>query len=55
MPLPHFLLLIVTVIAAAGLTLWLATGLEVPVLALGLAALTGAGLARLAMHRNPRG
>lgn len=55
MPLPHFLLMILAVIAAAGLTLWLAAGLELPALVLGLAALTGAALMRLVSARNPHG
>jgi hypothetical protein len=42
MPLPHFLALILTVIAAAALTLWLASTLSLPMGALALVALLGA-------------
>ncbi len=56
MTLPQFLLMILTVILAAGATLWLASGSGLPMAALGLAALVGAGLTRLALvHRNPHG
>lgn len=41
MPLPYFLSLIVTVIAAAGATLALAFWAHVPLVALGFAALAG--------------
>lgn len=54
MPLPHFLLMILSVIAAAGLTIWAAAGSGLPLAALGLAALAGAGLMRLALARPPR-
>ncbi len=47
MPLPHFLLMIVAVVLAAALTVALAVQAGVPLAALGLAALIGAGLLRL--------
>lgn len=47
MPLPHFLILLLVVIAAAGATLWMASSAGVPVAALALAALVGAALMRL--------
>lgn len=53
MPLPHFLILIVAVILAAGLTLWMASAAGLPLAALGLAALVGAALARLAQGNRP--
>ncbi len=39
MPLTHFLVLILCVVLAAGLSLWLAIGAGVPLVALGFAAL----------------
>lgn len=54
MPLPHFLLMILAVIAAAALTIWAVAGSGLPLAALGLAALVGAGLMRLALTRPPR-
>lgn len=47
MPLPHFLILIAVVVLAAALTLWLAAAKGVPLAALALVALVGAGLVRL--------
>lgn len=47
MPLPHFLVLIFAVIAAAGLTIFLAVQAGLPMAALGLGALIGAGLMRV--------
>lgn len=47
MPLPHFLILLLVVIAAAGATLWMASSAGVPLAALALAALVGAALMRL--------
>lgn len=47
MPLPHFLILILAVILAGGLTIWAASAVGVPPLALGLLALAGAGIAHL--------
>lgn len=47
MPLPHFLVLLLVVIAAAGATLWIASSAGVPLAALALAALFGAALMRL--------
>jgi hypothetical protein len=47
MPLPHFLLLLVVVVLAAGATLWVASSAGVPFAALALAALVGAALMRL--------
>ena len=42
MPLPQFLVLICAVIVAAALTIWVASAIGVPLLALGLVALTAA-------------
>ncbi|WP_372839928.1 hypothetical protein [Phaeovulum sp.] len=47
MPLPHFLILLALVIAAAAATLWFATSAGVPVAVLALVALVGAALVRL--------
>ncbi len=47
MPLPHFLLLVCVVIFLAGLTIWAVTASGVSLMALGLMALFGAGIARL--------
>ena len=49
MPLPHFLLLIATVILFAGITLWASVAAGVPLAALGLVALTGAAVLHLSM------
>ena len=46
-PLPHFLLLILAVVLAGGLSLWGATRLGLPLEALGLVALGAVGLWRL--------
>ncbi len=51
MPLPVFLTLILTVIAAAGLTLTLATIGGVPMAVVSIAALLGAALMRRSMWR----
>lgn len=48
MPLPHFLLLLVAVIAAAALTIWAAFFAGVPVVLLGLVALIAGFLTHLA-------
>lgn len=48
MPLPHFLLLLVAVIAAAALTIWAAVSAGIPVVLLGLVALIAALLTHLA-------
>jgi hypothetical protein len=42
MPLPHFLALILAVVATAGLTIWAASGLGVSMGALAIAALLAA-------------
>ena len=42
MPLPHFLALILVVIAAAGLTIWAASGLGLSIGVLGAVALLAA-------------
>ena len=47
MPLPHFLMLILVVILAAGLTIFLAAQAGVPMVALDLGALVGACLMRM--------
>lgn len=47
MPLPHFLILMLAVILAAGLTLWAASAVGIPLLALALLALAAAGIAHL--------
>ena len=52
MPLPHFLLLILAVILAAGLTIWVASAVGVPLFVLGLLALLGAAVAHLGMRDN---
>ncbi|MBW7055945.1 hypothetical protein KY389_04440 [Paracoccus bogoriensis] len=56
MPLPHFLLLIASVILAAGLTLWAAFASGVPLAALALVALGAALVLHLVPrdHRDPR-
>ncbi|MDT1063850.1 hypothetical protein RM190_18460 [Paracoccus sp. CPCC 101403] len=52
MPLPHFLILVLAVILAAGLTIWAASAVGVPMLALGLVALMAAAVAHLAMREH---
>ncbi|SMO53095.1 hypothetical protein [Paracoccus laeviglucosivorans] len=52
MPLPHFLILIVAVILAAGLTIWVASAAGVPLLVLGLLVLMAAAVAHLATRRH---
>lgn len=47
MPLPHFLLMLVAVILAGGLSIWAATQAGVPFALIGLGALMAAGLVRL--------
>lgn len=47
MPLPHFLIMILAVIAAAGLTIFLAVQSGLSLAGLGLATLIGAGLMRM--------
>lgn len=55
MPLPHFLILILAVILTAGLTIWAASAVGIPLFALGLLALAGAGIAHLsARDHHPR-
>ena len=51
MPLPVFLTLILTVIAAAGLTVTLATQAGLPLAMLSLLALAAAGLMRRSLWR----
>ena len=51
MPLPVFLTLILTVIAAGGLTVALATQAGLPLAMLSLAALAAAGLMRRSLWR----
>lgn len=54
MPLPHFLILILAVILAAGLTIWAASAVGIPLFALGLLALLAAAIAHLTTrdHRS---
>ncbi len=52
MPLPHFLMLIIGVILAAGLTIWLVNAAGIPLLALGLVALLAAGLVHLTARKR---
>ena len=47
MTLPQFLLLICAVVLAGGLTMWAATSAGVPLAAIGLSALIGAGVLSL--------
>lgn len=47
MPLPHFLILMLAVILAAGLTIWAASAVGIPLFALALLALAAAGIAHL--------
>jgi len=50
MPLPHFLMLIIAVILAAGLTIWAASAVGIPLFALGFLALLAAAIAHLSMR-----
>lgn len=50
MPLPQFLLLIVSVLIAAGTTIWVAVKAGISLTALGLLALTGVGIVHLSMR-----
>lgn len=50
MPLPHFLLMISAVILLASVTIFLSLSAGVPLVALGLIALTGAAVLHLSMH-----
>ncbi|AWX92315.1 hypothetical protein DPM13_00840 [Paracoccus mutanolyticus] len=52
MPLPQFLVLICAVIVAAALTIWVASAIGIPLLALGLVALTAAAITHLAMRED---
>ncbi|MFO1138854.1 MAG: hypothetical protein U1E41_07255 [Paracoccus sp. (in: a-proteobacteria)] len=54
MPLPHFLLLILAVILAAGVTIWAASAVGIPLVALAMLALVGAALAHFGTrdHRH---
>ncbi|MDS9468071.1 hypothetical protein RGQ15_10885 [Paracoccus sp. MBLB3053] len=52
MPLPHFLILILLVILASGLTIWAASSVGVPFFALGLVALLAAAIGHLAVHED---
>ncbi|MNU03330.1 hypothetical protein D3C72_2473130 [compost metagenome] len=52
MPLPHFLVLIFTVILAAAVTIWAASAVGVPLVALGLIALMAAAIAHLAWRED---
>lgn len=52
MPLPQFLVLICAVLVAAALTIWVASAIGVPLLALGLVALTAAAITHLAMRED---
>ncbi|HWL58770.1 MAG TPA: hypothetical protein VNQ78_19125 [Paracoccus sp. (in: a-proteobacteria)] len=52
MPLPHFLILIFAVILAAGLTIWAASAVGVPLFALALIALMAAAIAHLATRED---
>ncbi|WP_181443843.1 hypothetical protein ACTTAK_11185 [Rhodobacter capsulatus] len=47
MPLPHFLMMLLAVIAAAGLTIFLAVQSGLSLAVLGLGVLIGAGLIRM--------
>ncbi|MFI0395379.1 hypothetical protein [Paracoccus jiaweipingae] len=47
MPLPQFLMLLASVIMAAAATIWMALKAGVPLAALALVALTGAGIVHL--------
>ena len=48
MPLPHFLLLLLAVVLAAGVTLWVASVAGLPLAGLGITALVAAAAAHLA-------
>ncbi len=48
MPLPHFLLMLIAAIAAAGLTIWAAFSAGIPAIVLGLIALIAALLTHFA-------
>lgn len=50
MPLPHFLMLILAVVLAGGLTIWVASAVGVPLFVLALVLLMAAGVAHLATH-----
>lgn len=50
MPLPHFLLLLIAVILAAGLTLWAAAVAGLPVAAMAITALIAAAALHLAQR-----
>lgn len=52
MPLPHFLLLLITVVLAAALTIWVASAVGAPLLGLAVLLLMGAGVAHLATHMD---
>lgn len=52
MPLPHFLLMMVAVIAAAAATLWVSIAHGVPIVALALAALIAAAVVHLSRDDN---
>lgn len=52
MPLPHFLILIIAVTLAAGLTIWAASAVGIPLFALALIALMAAAIAHLAMRQD---
>lgn len=55
MPLPHFLILLLAVMAGAGLTIWLAIGAEIKLTLLTLVALGAATVTHLlTRHRSPR-
>ncbi|MFT4012907.1 MAG: hypothetical protein QM682_05780 [Paracoccus sp. (in: a-proteobacteria)] len=52
MPLPHFLFLILAVVLAAGLTIWAASAVGIPLFVLALAALMAAAIAHLAWRED---
>lgn len=52
MPLPHFLMLILAVVLAAGLTIWAASAVGAPILVLALLALMAAAIAHLMSTRH---
>ncbi|QRZ13977.1 hypothetical protein JWJ88_04770 [Paracoccus methylovorus] len=54
MPLPHFLILILAVILAAGLTIWAASAAGIPIVVLGFLALLAAAITHLTArdHRS---
>lgn len=47
MPLPHFLLMLALVIIAAGVTIWVASSVGVPMAVVAVVVLIGAALVRL--------